>query len=288
MPWMMFINTSRRVSQPAMSTDAAYRMARSMRSFSKVLMPCSRTLLAGNRSFAPTMIMFAPLSSSTELQPGTTAPTRAALFCISMAGIAASRVALAGPPRHRVPAKAVKAMARPCLENRAIRAVSSAAPASTQLMRWSIRSLARTEKLRRRKPSTRVVGRLATRQGSGSPRPSARRVQSSSSSSRKAATCSFPVLTSAKLRLITPLIRYLPSAPKQSSSAAGAANRVSLSASKVSAFIISTSSWASAPTPARASTLSGVGAPHRPRMPFQNTRQFTAQATASSTRFTAR
>ena len=74
----MAMKMSRSVSQFDSSTLAAYRMARSMRSFSNVLMPCSCTLPTGNRSSAESSTVFTYCRVFTALGPGMTALCRAA------------------------------------------------------------------------------------------------------------------------------------------------------------------------------------------------------------------
>ena len=259
-----------------------------MRCLSKVLMPCSRTLAPGTRSLAPTTAMLARPSCSMAAAPGMTAPTWAALFWASRLGTALSRVAASGPPRHRAPASALTAATPPWPAKRLTSAPTRAAPSRPQLSFWARPSLARREKLWRKKPLTREVGRFKSRQGSGSPRPWASRAVSSASARGTDAVWSLPALAMRKLRATTPCITKRPKASRVSSSAAGAAKRVSLSASNLSAPTSCTTSCTSAAAAARAGMVSALGRPQMPGTPLANTRQFTPQAASRAIRCTAR
>src|SRR5699024_9653160 len=110
------------------------------------------------------------------------------------AGTALSRVAASGPPRHRAPASAFTAATPPWPAKRLTSALMRAAPSRPQLSFWARPSLARSEKLWRKKPLTREVGRFKSRQGSGSPRPWASRAVSSASARGTDAVWSLPAL----------------------------------------------------------------------------------------------
>ena len=152
-----------------------------MRSFWNVLMPRSRTVEGGNRSRAPTSTTLVFFRSSTALGPGTTAPTRAALACIRPAGTAPTSVEESGAARQTAPAKQETAVKGSLVSMPAItaQAIPPARPARPS--HFATLSLRCSEKLCRRKPRTSAVGRLTSRWGSGSPRPSVTLFTSSSS-----------------------------------------------------------------------------------------------------------
>ena len=89
-------------------------MAWSMWSFWMAQMPPSLTQPLGNRSRDETWITLTRPSWRMSRQPGTTAPTWAALPCMSLAGTADSRVPASGAPMQSTAASAVTAMPASC------------------------------------------------------------------------------------------------------------------------------------------------------------------------------
>ena len=131
------------------------------------LMPASVTHPWGKRSRAVTWMTLMRPSWRMSRQPGTTAPTWAALRCIRRAGRAANSVPASGAAKHKMLAKMVTALVRLWVRMTVIRKPSSAQPPAAQANCCWFLSLVPAAALLARKPRKICVGRLTSTDGCG-------------------------------------------------------------------------------------------------------------------------